>query len=173
MMAAADLQCHEQLASPVSADPKKEEELWFQKEIGEQQPVKAVKDLTILHDNRVLQNLLQLEESCMPTCRDYLRTVQPDLSPSMRKIVCDWMLQVCQDCGCSPDVFMLAVNYMDRFLAKVHGVPKSRLQLIGSVCLLISSKFKETVPVPGERIIFYTDFSISAEEIRVRFRFIF
>ena len=62
---------------------------------------------------------------------------------------------------------MLAVNYMDRFLAQVHNVPKTRLQLIGTVCLLISSKFKETVPVPGEKLIFYTDYSIKAEEIRV------
>ena len=85
----------------------------------------------------------------------------------MRKIVTEWMLQVCQECRCNTDVFLLAVNFMDRFLARVQGVPKTRLQLIGTVCLLISSKFKETVPMSGERLIFYTDFSITAEELRV------
>ena len=62
---------------------------------------------------------------------------------------------------------MLAVNFMDRFLALIPSVPKNRLQLIGTVCLLISSKFKETVPLPGEKLIHYTDNSITADEIRV------
>ena len=118
-------------------------------------------------DPRVLKNLLKLEEACTPKTPDYIRQCQPELTPSMRKIVTEWMLQVCQECRCNTDVFLLAVNFMDRFLARVQGVPKTRLQLIGTVCLLISSKFKETVPMSGERLIFYTDFSITAEELRV------
>ena len=61
----------------------------------------------------------------------------------------------------------MAVNFLDRFLARVQNVPKTRLQLVGTVCLLISSKFKETVPVSGEKLIYYTDNSISPEEVRV------
>ena len=62
---------------------------------------------------------------------------------------------------------MLAVNFMDRFLAVMPRQQKNRLQLIGTVCLLISSKFKETSPLPGERLIHYTDNSITPDEIRV------
>ena len=91
----------------------------------------------------------------------------------MRKIVSDWMLQVSQDCGCGPDVFMLAVNFMDRFLSRIgRPVPKNNLQLVGAVCLLIASKFKEAAHFPGSKLIEYTDFSITAEEIRVSFQLI-
>ena len=64
---------------------------------------------------------------------------------------------------------MLAVNFMDRFLAVMPRQQKNRLQLIGTVCLLISSKFKETSPLPGERLIHYTDNSITPDEIRASF----
>ena len=57
-------------------------------------PVKAVRDSRLLADPRVLKNLLKLEETCVPKTPDYIRNCQPELNPSMRKIVTDWMLQV-------------------------------------------------------------------------------
>ena len=57
-------------------------------------PVKAVRDSRLLADPRVLKNLLKLEEACVPKTPDYIRNCQPELNPSMRKIVTDWMLQV-------------------------------------------------------------------------------
>ena len=49
----------------------------------------------LLKDERVLKNLLKLEKICVPVSEDYLRSgIQPDLNPSYRKIVTDWMLQV-------------------------------------------------------------------------------
>merc|ERR1719189_1326203 len=71
---------------------------------------------------------------------------------------------VCQELGCQPEVFCMAMSYMDRFLAQCR-VTKSKLQLLGSVCLLLSSKFKETCPIPGEKLIYYTDYSITSSEI--------
>ena len=167
---ASELLCHEEFLtfmSPKSVE--KEEKLKHSNEQYEivKAPVRAINDLKLLKDERVLQNLLNLEELCLPSSPDYLRIGQPDLNPSMRKIVTEWMKEVCVECECTTDVFLLAVNLLDRFLAKVHNVPKVRLQLIGSVCLLISSKFKETVPISGEKLIYYTDNSIRAEEIRV------
>jgi cyclin D2 len=53
----------------------------------------------------------------VPAQPDYFRYVQTEIKPHMRKIVCDWMLEVCQELCCQPEVFCLAVNYMDRFLA--------------------------------------------------------
>lgn len=142
---------------------------FFQINGGEDKPpVKAFKDIQLLQDERVLANLLRSEEVCIPSSKDYLRHLQPHLNSSMRKIVTEWMLQVSQECECAPDVFMLAVNYMDRFLAKVPNVQKNHLQLLGSVCLMISSKFKETVPLRGETLIEYTADSYTAQEIRVR-----
>ena len=130
-------------------------------------PVKAIKDWNLIKDKRVLQNLLKYEVNSIPSQMDYLKESQPELTPAMRKIVADWMLEVCQEGQCATEVFMLAVNFMDRFLACAPSIPKNRLQLIGTVCLLISSKFRESVPIPGSKLIEYTDDSITEEEIRV------
>ena len=133
---------------------------------GQGPPVHALQDSTIIKDIRVLRNLLKMEDNYLPGCPDYFKVVQKDLQISMRKIVADWMLQVCQELTCQPEVFCMAMSYMDRFLAKCR-VTKSKLQLLGSVCLLLSSKFKETCPIPGEKLIYYTDYSITSSEITV------
>merc|ERR1711978_337229 len=54
---------------------------------------------------------------------------------------------------------------MGRFLAK-QRIQKSQLQLLGAVCLFLSSKFKETAPISSEKLVMYTDFSVSLEDIR-------
>eukprot|EP00096_Caligus_rogercresseyi_P008351 TRINITY_DN2702_c0_g1_i2.p1 TRINITY_DN2702_c0_g1~~TRINITY_DN2702_c0_g1_i2.p1 ORF type:complete len:367 (+),score=88.48 TRINITY_DN2702_c0_g1_i2:211-1311(+) len=132
---------------------------------GDFLPVKALNDPVLFKDDRILQNLLRLEDNYLPHTPDYFKYIQKDISPSMRKIVGDWMLQLCQELSCAPEVFCLAMNYMDRFLSRVP-VDKSKLQLVGAVCLLVASKFRETRPILGERLIFYTDFSITSEEIK-------
>ena len=133
---------------------------------GQGPPVHALRDSTLIKDIRVLKNLLKMEDTYLPMCPDYFKFVQKDLQISMRKIVADWMLQVCQELGCQPEVFCMGMSYMDRFLAQCR-VTKSKLQLLGSVCLLLSSKFKETCPIPGEKLIYYTDYSITSVEITV------
>ncbi len=132
-----------------------------------QPPVRSLKDPTLLKDDRVLRNLLRLESRSLPSAPDYFKFVQgPQLTEDMRKIVTEWMLQVCEELQRAPEVFSLAVNYLDRFLGRCK-VGKSRLQLLGSVCLMIASKFKETNPIQGERLIYFSDFSIRPDELKV------
>ena len=64
--------------------------MWAEGVVGR----KAVRDSRLLADPRVLKNFLKLEETCVPKTPDYIRNCQPELNPSMRKIVTDWMLQV-------------------------------------------------------------------------------
>jgi len=54
---------------------------------------RAYADPALLGDDRVLQNLLQTEERYAPS-RSYFECVQRDISPLMRKIVAEWMLEV-------------------------------------------------------------------------------
>lgn len=54
---------------------------------------RAYADPALLGDDRVLQNLLQTEERYAPN-RSYFECVQRDISPLMRKIVAEWMLEV-------------------------------------------------------------------------------
>lgn len=54
---------------------------------------RAYSDPALLNDERVLQNLLKTEERYAPSS-SYFECVQRDISPLMRKIVAEWMLEV-------------------------------------------------------------------------------
>lgn len=53
---------------------------------------RAVPDRNLLED-RVLQNLLTIEERYLPQC-SYFKCVQKDIQPYMRRMVATWMLEV-------------------------------------------------------------------------------
>ena len=84
----------------------------------------------------------------------------------MRKIVTDWMLEVCEDQQCHPEVFFLSVNYLDRFLSTVN-INKNQFQLCASVCVLLASKFSQVVPITTAKLVIYTDNSDTVEELRL------
>merc|ERR1712061_363802 len=87
------------------------------------------------------------------------------MTPHMRKLVADWMLGVVHEQNSQPEVFCVAMNLLDRFLCHCC-IQKSQLQLLGSVCILIASKIREPCPIPGKTLITYTDYSITAEELK-------
>lgn len=59
------------------------------------------------------------------------------------------------------------MNIMDRFLAVVH-IRKNQFQLLGAVSLFLASKLRQTKPLYAERLVLYTDFSVTTEELMVR-----
>ncbi|QQP39473.1 Uncharacterized protein FKW44_020363, partial [Caligus rogercresseyi] len=119
----------------------------------------------LICDVRILSNILLREkESANGPRPNYFETVQSEVKPHMRKIVTDWMLEVCEDQKCQAEVFSLAVNYLDRFLARIN-IQKGQFQLLATVCIFLASKFKETAPVPAENLVIYTDNSVSTLEI--------
>ncbi|XP_061663323.1 G1/S-specific cyclin-D2-like [Syngnathoides biaculeatus] len=126
--------------------------------------VKAQTDATVLHDDRVLQSLLTVEDRYLPQC-SYFQRVQKDIQPYMRRVVAGWMLEVCEAESSEEDIFPLAINYMDRFLAVVP-TRKNYLQLLGAVCMFLASKLKDSRPISAEKLCMYTDNSISPLELR-------
>merc|ERR1712156_926543 len=60
--------------------------------------VKAIQDHSQIKDVRILQNLLRNEDRFLPEIPDYMSNKQLNsITPDMRKIVADWMLEVIQE----------------------------------------------------------------------------
>merc|ERR1711953_668569 len=124
--------------------------------------LRSLPDPALITDQRVLDNVLNGHNGSPQF--DYFKTVQSQLKPHMRKIVADWMLEVTEEAKCSPEVFSLAVNYMDRVLSKIP-IEKSQFQLLASVCIFLASKFKESSPLCAEKLVICSDFSFSTKDI--------
>ena len=131
---------------------------------GKRLCVAAHRDRVLIRDQRILENLLLSESS--KKIVNYCERLQTEIAPHMRKIVTDWMLEVCQDQQSQPEVFFLAVNYLDRFLSSVN-IKKNQFQLLASVCILLASKFSQVVPITSEQLVVYTDHSVSVEQLRM------
>ena len=76
------------------------------------------------------------------------------------------MAQVCTEQRCEVDVFPLAVNYLDRFLS-AREIRKNQLQLLGTTCIFVASKLKETSSVAAEKLVHYTENSITLQDLVV------
>ena len=131
--------------------------------------VKAIQDHSQIKDVRILQNLLRNEDRFLPEIPDYMKTLQlNNITADMRKTVANWMLEVIREQNSQAEVFCLSMNILDRFLSQTQ-IHRSQLQLLGAVCILIASKIREPCPIPGKSLIIYTDYSITAEELKVRY----
>uniref|UniRef100_A0A8C0WYD2 G1/S-specific cyclin-D3 n=1 Tax=Castor canadensis TaxID=51338 RepID=A0A8C0WYD2_CASCN len=131
---------------------------------GTRHAPRAGPDPRLLGDQRVLQSLLRLEERYVPRA-SYFQCVQKEIKPHMRKMLAYWMLEVCEEQRCEEEVFPLAMNYLDRYLSCVP-TRKAQLQLLGSVCLLLASKLRETTPLTIEKLCIYTDQAVSPWQLR-------
>ena len=138
--------------------------------------LRAYSDPVIFRDDRVLKTLLRKESKYLPSARLSCATEAsssplsivsgPVIKPHMRKEVADWMLEVCEVEKCHPEVFCLAMNYLDRFLS-VCSIGRSQLQLLGAVCLMVAWKVREHEPLPALRLVEYSDFNLTSADIMV------
>lgn len=124
---------------------------------------RAIADPVLLNDNRVLANLLATEDKYVPRT-SYFNCVQTDIQSYMRKMVTEWMAEVCSEQRMEEEVFPLSVNYLDRFLC-LRDIKRTQLQLLGAACMFLASKLKETSPISGEQLVVYTDNSITLDDL--------
>ena len=67
---------------------------------------------------------------------------QTQITPKMRAVLIDWLVDVHLKFKLMPETLFLTVNLIDRFLqAKI--VERQKLQLVGVTCMLIASKYEE------------------------------
>jgi transcription initiation factor TFIIIB Brf1 subunit/transcription initiation factor TFIIB len=84
----------------------------------------------------------------------------------MRAILIDWLALVCTKSKLCPEVLYLTVNILDRFLDKTKKkVTKKNLQLVGTACLFISSKYEDIYHVPVDDLVYLCDRAYSVEQI--------
>lgn len=67
---------------------------------------------------------------------------QADITPEMRSILVDWLVEVAQEYKLVQETLHLSVRMIDRFLS-VAAVQRNKLQLVGVTCMFIASKFEE------------------------------
>jgi len=114
----------------------------------------------------VLRTLLRRELKLGAGCsaKTFYCSVQTEVKPGMRQEVASWMLGLCEEERVHPQVFCLAINYLDRFLA-VCNIRRSQLQLLASVCLLVSWKVRAHTSITAQKLVEFSDYNVSLEDI--------
>uniref|UniRef100_A0A8C0SD48 Cyclin-like domain-containing protein n=1 Tax=Canis lupus familiaris TaxID=9615 RepID=A0A8C0SD48_CANLF len=72
------------------------------------------------------------------------RALPPTVTPEMRALVVDWLIQVHEYLGLAGDTLYLAVHLLDSYL-RAGRVRLHRLQLLGVACLFVACKVEECV----------------------------
>ena len=69
---------------------------------------------------------------------DYIAAVQVDVTPNMRAILIDWLVEVAEEYKLVSNTLYLTVSYIDRFLS-ANALNRQRLQLLGVSAMLVAS----------------------------------
>ena len=84
---------------------------------------------------------------------------KPEISPRMRTILIDWLIQVHSRFSLLQETLFLAIGILDRYLQdKMTEVGRKRLQLVGITSMWIASK-----------VFWRTSFARSSGSCRVKF----
>lgn len=104
------------------------------------------------------------EAEFMP-CATYMES-QAHVNARMRGILVDWLVDVHKKYKLRPETLYLAVSLMDRFLER-RSTPRKQLQLVGVTGLLVAGKFEELYPPQVQDLVFVTDKTYTADEVRL------
>lgn len=81
---------------------------------------------------------------------------QPDINHSMRTILVDWLVEVCEEYRLQNETLCLAISYIDRFLSFM-SVVRAKLQLVGTAAMFIAAKYEEIYPPDVGEFVYITD----------------
>uniref|UniRef100_A0A2R9BHC0 Cyclin P n=1 Tax=Pan paniscus TaxID=9597 RepID=A0A2R9BHC0_PANPA len=99
-----------------------------------------------------------------------LRALPRAVTPEMRALVVDWLVQVHEYLGLAGDTLYLAVHLLDSYLS-AGRVRLHRLQLLGVACLFVACKMEECVlPEPAFLCLLSADSFSRAELLRAERR---
>lgn len=126
---------------------------------------KMANDCDMFFDSdEILASMREQEMEFAPLIlKDYM-SVQKSLNNRMRLIVIDWLFEVEQEYNLDDRTMFLAVSYLDRFLSQVH-LRRDQLQLVGTTCLYLASKFQEIDPPSAAQYTFIADKTFSIGQL--------
>lgn len=94
---------------------------------------------------------------------DYLKAKSSKITPIMRAILVDWMVEIQENFELNHETLYLAVKLSDLFLAR-EPQEKEMLQLVGAASVFIASKFDERCPPLIEDFTYICDNSFNREQ---------
>ena len=74
---------------------------------------------------------------------DYMKNID-NFSPLKRIILLDWIMSICYYLNLTRKTFYMSVSLIDNCFTKLNKISTDKIQLLGTVCLLISCKFMES-----------------------------
>ncbi|XP_062521521.1 G2/mitotic-specific cyclin-B3-like [Corticium candelabrum] len=89
---------------------------------------------------------------------------QRDISPNLRMVLVDWMVEVQESFELFHETLYLSVKYIDRYLS-VKNVNRGQLQLVGTAAIMIASKFEETSQPLVEDFLYVCDDAYTREQL--------
>jgi len=95
--------------------------------------------------------------------KDYM-PCQKDITPNMRAILVDWLVEVAEEYKLSSETLYLAVSYIDRYLSK-RPVLRGQLQLVGVASMLLASKYEEIYAPSVDEFVYISDNTYTKEEV--------
>ena len=96
---------------------------------------------------------------------DYMEG-QDDINEHMRAVLVDWLVEVHMGFKLVPETLYLAVNIMDRYLAKAI-ISRKRLQLVGVTALMIAAKYEEDDPPCIKNFVYICDDTYTKPEVSI------
>lgn len=87
-----------------------------------------------------------------------------EITPKMRAVLVDWLIQVHVRFHLLPETLFLAINILDRYLAKGLAT-KDTLQLVGVAVLSAASKYEEIFPPEIVDYVYITENSVTKPDI--------
>jgi hypothetical protein len=95
---------------------------------------------------------------------DFLKNFQSDITPNMRAILVDWLVEVAEEYNLRQVTLFTSVNYIDRCLA-LFQVTRHQLQLLGCACMLIASKYEEIYAPCVDEFVYISDNTYSHDQV--------
>jgi hypothetical protein len=138
-----------------TAEPKAESKV-------ENKPTKP--ELTLANIQAYIALYGEEEQLTTLPMKEYMSKQQPSVTPSMRLILFNWLVEVHQHRRMNPETLHMTFSLVDRFLSLVP-VTRGTLQLVGSVAWMLASKFEEVCAPSVSQVVEMAAGAYSAQQV--------